>query len=227
VRSLPAPPLLLITDRSQARAPLPEVLAAAFAAGCRWASLREKDLPAGEQIALARAIKPIAARFGATLTVHGEAEVARAAGADGVHLAAGGDAAAARAMLGPGALIGLSIHGAAELNRAHLRALDYVIAGPVFETASKPGYGPALGTAGLAALTAQSSVPAIAIGGLSAANAAEALRSGARGIAVMGGIMRASDVAAATRDILVCVLANVSAAQNRSADAAGRRRPPP
>jgi thiamine-phosphate pyrophosphorylase len=202
VSPLPAPPLLLITDRRQARAPLSDVLAAAFAAGCRWASLREKDLPVSEQVALARSLKAIAARFGATFTVHGEAETAKIAGADGVHLAAGGDVAAARATLGPDALIGLSIRSAAELRHAALDSLDYVVIGPVFETASKPGYGPALGAAGVASLVAASSVPVIAIGGISAGNATDVLRAGARGIAVMGGIMRASDAAATTGTIV-------------------------
>jgi thiamine-phosphate pyrophosphorylase len=207
VRPLPSPPLLLVTDRSQARAPLAEVLAAAFAGGCRWASLREKDLAVADQIALARSLKPIAERFGARLTVHGEAETARAAGADGVHLAAGGDATAARAALGPDALIGLSIHNAAELRQAAFAAPDYVIAGPMFETASKPGYGPTLGMAGLAELAELSRVPVIAIGGISAANAPDALRAGASGVAVMGGLMQAGDAASEARRLLAAMAA--------------------
>ncbi len=53
---LPDPPLLLVTDRRQARRPLAEIVAAALAAGCRWVSLREKDLPEDEQVPLARAL---------------------------------------------------------------------------------------------------------------------------------------------------------------------------
>ena len=62
---LPDPPLLLVTDRHQARAPLAEVVSAALAAGCRWVSVRKKDLPADDQIALARMLLPAARRHGA------------------------------------------------------------------------------------------------------------------------------------------------------------------
>ena len=89
--NLPDPPLLLVTDRRQAGRPLAEVIAPACAAGCRWISVREKDLPAAEQVALARGLLPIARRWGARVTLHGTAEMARAAGVDGVHLAAGSD----------------------------------------------------------------------------------------------------------------------------------------
>jgi thiamine-phosphate pyrophosphorylase len=78
-----------VTDRRQARHPLTGVVAAALAAGCRWVSLGEKDLPADEQILLARALMPMVHAQAAKLMLHGEASVARAAGADGVHLASG------------------------------------------------------------------------------------------------------------------------------------------
>src|SRR5205823_1813563 len=91
---LPAPPLLLVTDRRQARHPLAEVVAAALAAGCRWVSLREKDLAEDDQIALARTLLPMTRRHGARLTVHGDAALAETCGADGVHLPSGSDPAA-------------------------------------------------------------------------------------------------------------------------------------
>ena len=86
---LPDPPLLLVTDRRQARRPLAEVVGAALAAGCRWVSLREKDLPEDEQVPLARSLLPLVRRHGARLMVHGEATLAKLAGADGVHLPSG------------------------------------------------------------------------------------------------------------------------------------------
>ncbi len=190
---LPEPPLLLITDRAQARRPLSDILEEAFAAGCRWASLREKDLPIEEQIALAQSLKPVAQKFGAKLTLHGDASTAVAAGIDGVHLGAGSDVAAARELLGPRALIGLSIHGVSEIEQL-TAAPDYLVVGPVFETASKPGYGPALRPAGLAEVITQSPMPGLAIGGITAGRVGEVLRAGAHGAAVMGGVMRASDV---------------------------------
>jgi thiamine-phosphate pyrophosphorylase len=190
---LPNPPLLLVTDRRQARAPLADVLTQAFAAGCRWASLREKDLSAADQIALAQKLRPIARRFGAILTLHGDAAVARRAALDGVHLAAGSDVAAAREILGSRTLIGMSVHNAAEVAEQPVGAIDYVIAGPTYETASKPGYGPAFGPKGLTAMVARASVPALAIGGITSRNIDEVMQTGVRGVAVMGGVMRATD----------------------------------
>jgi len=71
---------MLITDRAQAQKPLADVLTAALAGGCRWVSLREKDLPGADQIALAKQLLPIARQFGACLTVHGDPKVADACG---------------------------------------------------------------------------------------------------------------------------------------------------
>src|SRR5919112_6381372 len=107
---LPHPPLLLVTDRRQARRPLTEVVGAALTAGCRWVSVREKDLPENEQIALVRSLLPMARRYEARVTLHGNAALAQASGADGVHLSAGVDPTSVRAMLGPGKLIGISLH---------------------------------------------------------------------------------------------------------------------
>jgi thiamine-phosphate pyrophosphorylase len=205
--TLPDPPLLLVTDRHLATRPLTEIVAAAFAAGCRWASLREKDLPADEQIALAAVLRPMARRYGAMLTVHGDADIAAAAQLDGVHLPAGADAAAARARLGRGALIGISVHGAAEAARLDPRQVDYCVAGPAFATASKPGYGPALEERGIAIIARAAPVPVVAIGGLAAHNLAPVLRAGAEGIAVMGGLMRADDPGGEARALLRAVAA--------------------
>ncbi len=190
---LPHPPLLLVTDRRQARKPLVEVVGAALAAGCRWVSVREKDLPEDDQIALVRMLLPMARRNGARLTLHGDAALAKAAGADGVHVSAHGDAAASRALLGPDKLIGVSIHTATEAAAVDPAIADYAIAGPAYETASKPGYGPEIGRKGLADLARSSRVPLVAIGGLNATRAAEVLAVGVSGIAVMGSIMRAAD----------------------------------
>ena len=188
--SVPDPPLLVITDRSQAAKPLPEMLDAAFAAGCRWASLREKDLPATAQVALAKILLPIARLWQARLTLHGDPALAKAAGLDGVHLRAGGDVAVARATLGPHALVGLSIHSVEEARRLDAFALDYAIAGPVFSTGSKPGHGPPLGAAGLAAIARTTAIPIIAIGGIAAETVADITLSNLSGLAVMGGVMR-------------------------------------
>jgi len=203
--NLPDPPLLLVTDRHQARLPLAEVVTAALAAGCRWVSLREKDLSTDDQIALARTLLPGARRHGARLTVHGDAALAKACGADGVHLPSGGDPLRSRALLGSDMLIGVSIHTVTQAEAIDPRAVDYAIAGPAYETASKPGYGPEIGRKGLAEIARAARVPVLAIGGINVARVAEVLAAGPVGVAVMGGVMRAADPGQAMRALLATV----------------------
>lgn len=206
MRRLPHPPLLVVTDRKQlagGAAALGAAADAAFAAGCRWLSLREKDLPPGEQVALARGLVERAAAFGACVTVHGSPEVALQAGAHGVHLPEKADAAAARRHLGPQALVGQSVHAPEQARAADPAVVDYIIAGPFQATASKPGYGPVLGEAGLAAIVRASPVPVIAIGGVDAATVHACLAAGAAGVAVMGTVMRAARPEAVVAALLV------------------------
>ena len=79
---------------------------------------------------------------------------------------------------------------------------DYVTASPVFVTASKPGYGPALGLDGLARIVGRAPGPVVALGGITPQNAALCFEAGARGIAVMGEVMRATDPQATVEDML-------------------------
>src|SRR6266446_453161 len=212
---LPAPPLLVISDRRQARQPLQQVVEAVFAGGCRWFSLREKDLPRDERRALLGALVALGHRFGAVVTAHEDIEAVAAVGADGVHLPGGGSAVAARARL-PGALIGASAHSADEAAALLRAGADYVTASPVFVTASKPGYGPALGLDGLARVVAAARGPVVALGGITPENAAACLAAGARGIAVMGEVMRAADPQATVEQLLRMMNSPPSSAANIS-----------
>jgi len=202
---LPDPPLLLVTDRSQARRSLPAIVAAAVGAGCRWVSLREKDLPEDEQIGLARLLLPKVRAGGARLLLHGEAALAKLAGTDGVHLPSGANPIAARALLGVGRLIGVSIHTVTEAEAIDPRCVDYALAGPAFETPSKPGYGPEIGRKGLAEMALAARVPLLAIGGINAARIGELVAAGAAGVAVMGGVMRAADPQQEVRGLLTAL----------------------
>jgi thiamine-phosphate pyrophosphorylase len=199
--NLPDPPLLVISDRSQARRPLIEVAQAAFAVGCRWFSLREKDLPANERHTLLAALVDLGQQFGAVVTVHEDIDAVIAAGAHGVHLPGAGDLRAARTRL-PAALIGVSAHSAAEATAQLREGADYVTLSPVFLTASKPGYGPAIGLDGLARAVAAAPGPVLALGGVTVESAAACLAAGARGIAVMGEVMRALDPEATVAGLL-------------------------
>ncbi len=199
--ALPVPPLLVISDRAQARRPIEEIAAAVLDGGCRWFSLREKDLPADARCRLLAALVALGHRYGAVVTVHDDVEAAIAAGADGVHLPGGAIVEPVRARL-PAALIGASAHSPTEAAAALRAGADYVTLSPVFPSASKPGYGPALGLDGLAKLVAEVPGAVVALGGVTAANAAACRRAGAAGVAVMGEAMRAADPRKAVENIL-------------------------
>jgi thiamine-phosphate pyrophosphorylase len=193
---LPAPPVLLITDRRQACRPLADLVAAALDGGCRWVSVREKDLPAPEQVALARAIVRLAEPFAACVLLHGEPRLAAQAGCAGVHLPAGGDVGAARALLHPSAWVSVSAHSTEEVFAAAGAGADAVTLSPIFASASKPGYGPALGLERLSEVAAASPLPVIALGGIEDEGSVRAcLDAGAAAVAVMGAAMRAADPA--------------------------------
>ncbi len=191
--TIPSPRLLAITDRRQAAQPLPDLAARLFAGGLRWLSLREKDLDGSRQVALARTLVERARPWGAVVTLHGDPDLALAAGTDGIHLPDGADVAAARRRLGPGALVGQSAHDAEGIRRAAAGGADYVTLSPVFPSPSKPGYGPPVGAEGLRQLVAGASIPVIALGGVESGNIGSCLAAGAGGVAVMGVLMRTPD----------------------------------
>jgi thiamine-phosphate pyrophosphorylase len=193
---LPVPPVLLITDRRQARRPLAEVVAAALDGGCRWVSVREKDLSASAQVVFAQQIVRIAEPFAACVLLHGDPRLAAQAGCAGVHLPAGGDVKAARILLRPGAWVSISTHGLEEALVAAKAGADATTLSPIFASASKPGYGPALGLERLGEVAARSPIPVIALGGIEDEEHVRAcLKAGAAAVAVMGAAMRGLDPA--------------------------------
>jgi thiamine monophosphate synthase len=179
----PLAPLLVLTDRSQCRRPLPEVVAAAVDAGARCVVLREKDLPDPERLRLVRELDGLLAPVGGRLVLAGPP----LPGADvpAVHLSAADEIPVPRPRL-----LGRSCHDLAAVRRAAAQGCDWVTVSPVSATASKPGHGPPLGPDGLAALTG-CGVPAYALGGVTAEIAPACLAAGAAGVAVMGAVMRA------------------------------------
>ena len=168
----------MLTDRGACRRPLPDVVRAAVDGGAGAVVLREKDLPADERRRLADELRPLLQ--GGLLILAGGALAG-----DALHLAADEPLPADRP-----ALLGRSCHDAAEVARATAEGCDWVTVSPVFATESKPGYGPALGPAGLAELV-RAAPPAYALGGVDAGRAAQCLAAGATGVAVMGPVMRA------------------------------------
>jgi thiamine-phosphate pyrophosphorylase len=140
--------------------------------------------------------------YDARLVINEDLVAARAIKADGLHLPAGADLGPVRAVLGAGALLGVSAHGPEDLCRAQEAGADYATLSPVFQTASKPGYGPALGLSGFRKIVRNIQIPVLALGGVDADTTAACLDSDAAGVAVMGGIMGAVDPGGATRSIL-------------------------
>ncbi|MFI4949146.1 MAG: thiamine phosphate synthase [Alphaproteobacteria bacterium] len=203
---LPDPPLLIISDRSQARLPLEEVARAAFEGGCRWFSFRERDLPRPEHFLLLRQIGVMGTRYGATVMAHGDVVPQPMTRTSGVHLPSGGDPAALRRRMRDG-LIGASAHSSEEAASLIAAGADYVTVSPIFLTESKPGYGPALGLDGLAKAVAAAKGPVIALAGITPANAAACIKAGAAGVAVMGEVMRAADPEAVVRALVAAIRA--------------------
>jgi thiamine-phosphate pyrophosphorylase len=206
---MPLPLVHLVSDRSLA----PDLAAAAARAlaglppGCVAVHLREKDLGGGALLALARALARACHDRGQLLLVNDRLDVARAAGADGVHLpAAGVPPRDARAFLGPAALVGVSCHGPEEVRRALEGGADYATFGPVHDTPSKRAYGPPPGLPALRE-AARLGLPLVALGGMTPANAGEAVAAGARGVAAIRAWLAGPDPAAAVRALLAAARA--------------------
>ena len=189
MRPLPGP-LLVITDRHQARHSIETIAEAVGRGGGRWLLMRDRDLAREERWDLAARLARIASQHGIALSVSTDVELAAAVGAAGIHLQAAAAVAPARQRLGRTAIIGVSAHALADVAAA--ADADYVTLSPIFLTGSKPGYGPALGVAALRAAAAHG-IPVLALGGVTADTAGGCLAAGAQGIAVMGEVMRADD----------------------------------
>uniref|UniRef100_I2Q512 Thiamine-phosphate synthase n=1 Tax=Desulfovibrio sp. U5L TaxID=596152 RepID=I2Q512_9BACT len=187
--------LYLVTDRPALLGRnLLDVVGQAVAGGAGMVQLREKTASTREFVELARAVAGMLRPLGVPLLINDRVDVALAAGADGVHV--GQDdmrPADVRSILGPDAIIGLSVTGEAEARAARGEPVDYLGAGPVFATATKPDAGAAQGLSGLAAMIALATVPVVAIGAITSANAASVLAQGAAGLAVVSAICSAEN----------------------------------
>jgi len=161
--------------------------------------LRDKTAQPDRVLEAARRLRR-ATQGKALLIVHTDARAARESGADGLHLSASemGPLWEARARLSPGAQIGFSVHSVEEAKKAAAQGADYLLAGTIFPSASHPGLAPA-GTGLLESVCSSVFAPVLAIGGVTPENAAECLRAGAAGVAVLSPFMRADDPGAAAR----------------------------
>ncbi len=192
----------VLLDRAACRRPWAEVLDEVLDAGADCIQVREKGTADRALLAFAR---EVAARCTgrAAVIVNDRADLARLAGADGVHLGQDDLAVAdARAVLGPDGVIGVSTTDPAELAAAVADGADTVGIGPMFPTTTKPGKAVAGVAYARAALASHPGLPHLAIGGITPGNAGELAAAGVRGVAVASAVTASDDPGAAVRGLL-------------------------
>ena len=202
--------LLLVTDRRQTKGrALDSVLAEALKAGSPAIQIRERDLCAKDLFALAGEIRALAGPARSQVLINDRIDVALSFDGVGVHLRSNGlPVAMARQLIGPQRLLGVSVHSVSEAVQAQDGGADYIVLGPIYETASKQRYGSPLGLSTLEEAVRTVRLPIIGIGGVTAARARDMRTVGAFGVAVITAVLAADDVEAATRALLDAVTAS-------------------
>lgn len=180
--------------------PIRAVVTALARGGAALIQVRTKLGSDAERLALAREALSAARALGTPLIVNDRPDIARILGADGVHL--GQDdlpASAARKVLGPQAIIGMSTHDRAQASAAASEPVDYVAFGPIFPTRSKANPDAVVGLDGLRAVRPLVGGPLIAIGGITRTNAGDVVAAGADGVAAISDLLGEPDLEAAAR----------------------------
>lgn len=177
------------------------LLRAALNGGVDIVQLREKRLPRREIELAAQTFRRLCDTYSALFIVNDDPDLARACNADGVHVGQEDMAASeARAALGPEAIVGLSSHSEAQIAASAEQPVDYISAGPIWETPTKEGR-PAVGLDLIRHAAAHAPHPFFAIGGIDASNAAQVIDAGARRLCVVRAIRDAVDPAAAAEEL--------------------------
>jgi len=186
--------------------PLDDLVASAVRGGATLVQLRAKTLSTRAFVEQARALLALLHPLDVPLVINDRVDVALAAGADGVHVGQDDMAAEdARRLLGARAIVGVSVTDAAQLRAVDAGVVDYVGVGPVFATGSKADAATPLGLDGLAALCEASTLPVVAIGGITVRNARAVTACGAAGVSVISAICGAPDAEAAARALRAAV----------------------
>ncbi len=205
----------VITDRRTAGdRSLLDIVQAAIRGGATVVQLREKEASTRAMIELGQALLEITRAAGIPLIVNDRVDVALAIGAEGVHV--GQDdmpAAMARRLIGPDRILGVSARTVEEAIQAQRDGADYLGAGDVFGTPTKPDAGAPIGVEGLARIARAVSIPVVAIGGVTPQNASAAIEAGAVGVAVISAVVGAPDPEAAARRLREVVEAHRSASR--------------
>ena len=174
--------------------------------GARFVQLREKHLAPREFYREAQAALAVARERGAQLIINDRADIVLALGADDVHLGQDDlDPVAARRLLGENFIIGYSTHSIAQAIEAARLPVDYIAIGPIFATQTKENPDPIVGLEGLRRVrdSIDSSIPLVAIGGITETTARAALDAGADSVALISALLAAPDlIARRTREFL-------------------------
>jgi thiamine-phosphate pyrophosphorylase len=195
--------LYLVTDRGLARGRTTlEIVKAAVHGGATVVQLREKDCSTRELIEQAFSIKEFLKDHGVPLIINDRLDVAQAVKADGVHLGQSDmPLGFAKQILGNAMVIGISAESIEDAIEAEKGGADYLGVSPIYATPTKTDTAPALGLEGLKKIRRTVKLPLVGIGGLSKENAAEVIRSGADGVAVVSAIVAADDPETAAREL--------------------------
>ncbi|MGI9146672.1 MAG: thiamine phosphate synthase [Chloroflexota bacterium] len=185
---------------------LPGIVAAATRGGVTAVQLRAKGATTLELLELARELKRVCDDADVPFIVNDRVDVALAAAADGAHVGHIGEEDLsphdARRLLGPTAIVGVSVGTAAEAHLAASQGASYVSAGPMFATSTKANAGPAAGEGLLRSVRAASRLPLVVIGGITPQRAASLYAAGADGVCVGAAIVRAAEPESAARAFL-------------------------
>ncbi len=196
--------LYVVTDSRRRQGDLAVFLGSILEAGADIVQLREKDAEAGDLLRLGEVFKTAVDRYGALFTLNDRPDVALALEADGVHVGQNDlPAVWARRVLGPDAIVGVSCHSAEDHSNAPAEA-DYVTAGPVWATPTKPGR-PGTGLELVRSAAANVAKPWFAIGGIDPSNVREVVEAGATRIVVVRAVTDSENPAAAVKSLLAAL----------------------
>jgi len=212
---LALPPLYVILDAALLPNDPVEFEKRLIQAGARLFQYRNKTAPARELLQATQALGVTARQEGGSFLVNDRPDIARLAWANGVHVGQDDlDVAAARAIVGLEAIVGISTHNMEQFKAAADTDADYIAVGPVFETRSKAKPDPVVGLALIREARRLTSKPIVAIGGITLDRAAEVIAAGADSVAVISDILAAKNPAARVKQYLEILPAAAQRAKN-------------
>lgn len=189
--------------------------AEAIAGGCRWVQIRMKDAADSDVLEAARRILPVARASGATVIIDDRVHLVKAAGVDGVHLGKEDmSSAEARSVLGPDAVIGVTVNTLEDILALDHAIIDYMGMGPFRFTTTKKKLAATLGLDGYRNILSEAraagvTTPVVAIGGITISDVHSLMAVGVNGVAISGAISHAENPAAATQEFLKILNQNI------------------